>query len=491
VRIRSQRSSILATAFGLTAWAAGTPKFILELLAQIGLSVSYSTLRSAQESLRKQSLATIRTLSGPFLLSADNLQRKTSDHVEQRTYGPAKFHKYTALIVHRLRDTNDSDCSMNLLDSHRQTSPQASEDPEDGELTLLRNIYPDRLTKQNVFRHLAITIGRSLVRFTPELQHLLGCAELQHPIHRPPPVGHRTESFPLETVDFDPSSTEGTISVLEDVCLRQLARNREDLAKHAILCVNDQGVAKNIRGAQKIRSTDRGGTFDRLLPFQQGVGMFHVALNLGWLILATHRGDADNPGSLAYWIELLDKKRHNSAKPEYYTLVATYRQILDGMILYCWRDKLDLHSLHSQGLTTFALPEDSPVQLTPEQVTNLSNSILFSFATPDYKDSVYKKAKGSRKRTQDTGDEPTSTASTSAPSATDSDEIYGGMKRLMRDLLIFFEFDLAVHSGDFGRVEQLFGSLTLMFCGGGATNYTYEFLHLIQNLHKGWPDEYA
>ncbi|KAG1890080.1 hypothetical protein F4604DRAFT_1568526 [Suillus subluteus] len=49
-------------------------------------------------------------------------------------------------------------------------------------------------------------------------------------------------------------------------------------------------------------------------------------------------------------------------------------------------------------------------------------------------------------------------------------------------LLIFYELDLAVSSGDFGCVEIFLGALTMIFAGAGCKNYTGELLQFIQNL---------
>lgn len=62
---------------------------------------------------------------------------------------------------------------------------------------------------------------------------------------------------------------------------------------------------------------------------------------------------------------------------------------------------------------------------------------------------------------------------------------------LNRDLLIFYELDLAISSGDFGHIEIFLGTLTMMFAGAGCKNYTTEFLHFIQNLNKVWTPEFA
>ena len=62
---------------------------------------------------------------------------------------------------------------------------------------------------------------------------------------------------------------------------------------------------------------------------------------------------------------------------------------------------------------------------------------------------------------------------------------------LNRDFLMFFELSSAISSGDFGRVEILMGTITMMFAGAGCKNYTTELLHFIQNLKHVWMAEFA
>lgn len=72
-----------------------------------------------------------------------------------------------------------------------------------------------------------------------------------------------------------------------------------------------------------------------------------------------------------------------------------------------------------------------------------------------------------------------------------NDNLLRNVILLNRDLLIFYEFDSAILSGDFGRLELLLGILTRMFNGAGAKNYSIELLHLLQNLLMSWPEEFA
>jgi hypothetical protein len=205
------------------------------------------------------------------------------------------------------------------------------------------------------------------------------------------------------------------------------------------------------RAAQNVRRGDLT-PFSRIQLLQLGPGMFHALLNLAWILLAVHRGDEDTPGSLGYYIKNLQKKRHGAAHPDYHSLKATLMQVLSGLLLLAWEEVCG-------DLEVFAATEPSPQVLLDK-----AREIHRRFATGPTADTV---------------------------DAERQEPVLHNVRLLLRDLLYFRTLHAAVKSGDFGRVEELFGSLTILYCGAGANNYTTEFLHFIQNLRKVWTPEFA
>ncbi|KAJ6604366.1 hypothetical protein DFH09DRAFT_1442822 [Mycena vulgaris] len=65
------------------------------------------------------------------------------------------------------------------------------------------------------------------------------------------------------------------------------------------------------------------------------------------------------------------------------------------------------------------------------------------------------------------------------------------LMQVLTDTLLFYLLRTSISSGDFGRVEMLVGTLTMMFTGGGCSNYQTELLHFLQNLKKVWPEPFA
>lgn len=75
--------------------------------------------------------------------------------------------------------------------------------------------------------------------------------------------------------------------------------------------------------------------------------------------------------------------------------------------------------------------------------------------------------------------------------AKSKDAVLRNIILLNHDLLLFYEFDLAVSSGDFGHVEIFLSVLTMIFAGAGCKYYTGKLLHFIQNLKKNWTANFA
>jgi hypothetical protein len=73
----------------------------------------------------------------------------------------------------------------------------------------------------------------------------------------------------------------------------------------------------------------------------------------------------------------------------------------------------------------------------------------------------------------------------------DEDIAHCNLKILTHDLLYVIEVVSAASCGDWGRIEDILGSLAMMFHGAGSNNYCTEVLHFIHNLKKVWTPEFA
>ncbi|KAK6971278.1 hypothetical protein R3P38DRAFT_2416633, partial [Favolaschia claudopus] len=79
----------------------------------------------------------------------------------------------------------------------------------------------------------------------------------------------------------------------------------------------------------------------------------------------------------------------------------------------------------------------------------------------------------------------------SPPDPESTDHTHENFHLLVRDTLILHTLQNAILSADFGRAELLLGTLTMMFSGGGCSNYRTELLYFLQHLKKVWPERFA
>ncbi|KAG0694633.1 hypothetical protein DFH29DRAFT_815093 [Suillus ampliporus] len=175
----------------------------------------------------------------------------------------------------------------------------------------------------------------------------------------------------------------------------------------------------------------------------------HIQLNLIWAILHIHHGSIEDAGCMQYYISLLGRVRLGAEHPDYRTLISFATQILVGHVLLYWE------TVSKRRLA--ALAEAKP---TFEEMKSFATNIYHTYIS-------------SRALHEISGVDPES-----------EDGVLRNIILLNHDLLIFHELDLAVSSGDFGRVEIFLGALTMIFAGAGCKNDTGKLLHFIQNLKK-------
>ena len=323
----------------------------------------------------------------------------------------------------------------------------------------------------------------SLLRICPVLATPERTSTLKPQILRLAPTFHRTITRPLAVVYIDCSSIQGTIDAFENGQFEQLKHTVDSLCDTAVPMFNDQATNSNIRAIQEIRERDMNAVL-RFRIYEVGIGFFHVELNLVWTILVIHRGDENDTGSLSYYIRLLRKKRLGGKHPNFYALVSMFRDILDGYMLYCWSTITSSEDKDTPRSPLHWLDNFLNQNPSSGDIKAKANMILMRHLTAEGKPT--KVNYGSNQAAQDHQEVESEATSDEA-----HDSILVNNKLLIRDLLLFFEVRSAISSGDFGRLEGLFGYLTIFFLGAGCKNYANEFLHFIQNLKKDWTPEFA
>ncbi|KAF8159104.1 hypothetical protein K438DRAFT_1986032 [Mycena galopus ATCC 62051] len=425
-KTRSQNNNLCAIPCSLYFLSSGMPRKVIDTLAHAGMNLSYNSVKTTHSTLANGQIrrAQLAARSG-HAISWDNTHISLS-------------------IVYALRGAIPPD-SLQLLPilERRASAPL---------ITFAADIRPTYSQCQTMEKHLCLSIIELRIQNESGFEYIKSAPELQHPQYRPPPPDHQTDEFVLRTTKLDEGSGEGTIQVNDNIYVDQLKFAINDLDNTAVPSINDQKTNALIRAARLLRLGDLSALL-RLDHYQLAPGLFHVELNLSWLLLKIHRGNGADLGSLQYFIGLLAKVRLGSAQPDFETLVSLFKQVLAGAMLHFWEVE--------SGMSLKELAKSKP-----------SASTLLDIALRIFT----KYASGILEPDSDTPD---------------SDNTFHNFHLLMRDLLLFHFLQTSISSGDFGRVELLLGTLTMMFSGGGCSNYQTELLHFLQNLKKVWPEPFA
>ena len=72
---------------------------------------------------------------------------------------------------------------------------------------------------------------------------------------------------------------------------------------------------------------------------------------------------------------------------------------------------------------------------------------------------------------------------------TTRDDLKCQMAMFSADILTYFDLRDAIHTGNVGRMEDLFSLMLFRFMGGGNHKYATEVLELMQKLRCEWPEE--
>ena len=455
---RSHYAMQFQALLGLFWWSSGASRQSIHTLQCCGLSISYDSINQILSELSPQCLAEAQPVArSPHLATYDNINISLSSFYEQREDAPSKVQSGTVAVLYKLRNANPD---------HMRLQELLKRDREGRDLHFSDDIQPSFSQLETIQRQLSLHVVKTLVEWVPEFSHYKHLPDLQHEQRRDVPRGHKTQQFPLRVSTIEENSIKGNITVLRNIYIDQLGLKEDDFADLAIPCINDQSTNARIRGARAVRADDVN-SFTRIQCFQLAPGLFHMLMNLLWALLHVHRGSINSTGSLAYWFSVLDRKRLSSSQPDFHTLRSSLFQILEGLLLTCWNVESNKRGYLS--LTSFAASQPSP-----DKLREIATDIVSLYANPD---------DGSPPlppHTKKTSDKEPKTTSRSR-----------NVMLLICDLLYVQELSDAISSGDWGRIEDILGTLAIMFKGAGANNYCTEVLHLIRNLKVVWTLEFG
>jgi hypothetical protein len=437
-------------------WFTGTERQIIDALFRCRLTVSYDSVLTSTKSLASSSLLRAGEISWhPHVFAYDNITLSTSNHVEQRGKAtPAKVTVGTFGILYPL-DIPQEAMKLDPVMERLRVAPG---------LSFNRDIRPSREQRVSEQQQLLAVVIQPLLTHVQGFEDYRSLPDLKAPPRRRLPPKHITKFNTTRVTTIEEQTVAGNARYHDDVYINQLGRTPADLSKYAILTINDQLTNSRIRSLQLIRAKDVN-PWERRDVFQIGYGLFHLMMNLLWNILSVHKGAIDQVGSLRWWFVILDKKRLNGEKPDYHTLLETYRQILDGVLLNAWRE--EVQKMGYSSVSAFA--KSRP---TSSMLRKLAQDILLTYT--------------------ELHDSGTSDMSSSEPSGLQpQDTIYVNLKRLTGDLLYVAILRDAIRAGDFGQIEDIQTRLAMLFCGAGGKNYCSEILHFVHSCKYVWTEEIA
>jgi hypothetical protein len=434
-------------------------------LARCSLSLSFPSIQKCIADLGYNCIKLAQKAArNPHLLAWDNINMKTSIFVEQRTDAPAKVQSGTFAVVYPLPDIHRDKMLLTPILERARTASGLDFD---------LHVRPTTDQFQSYIFQFQVIIVRVLTTFSKPFQSYADHPSLKHKARRPLPLV-KTTTYPLRVMTCNEATVTGTIKVWEDVYERQLEQTSKTLDNLAIPSINDQLTNARVRGAKLLRKRDVN-RFLRLDNIQLGYGVFHKCMNLIWAILKTHHGSADQLGSLNYFFVLMEKTRLSNDKPDYHTLLNALMQILHGLILQAWREQF--------GCKTF--DEFGAENPSMDQLFEIAQQIISNYGTEtnDHSDPAPDEDMSE--------DEDPSTHSNPPTERPTNDIAHRNIRLLFRDLLFVAELIQAVSDGDWGRIEDILGPLTMMFRGAGSNNYSTELLHFLHGLKIVWGDDFA
>ncbi|KAH7874457.1 uncharacterized protein C8R40DRAFT_1252614, partial [Lentinula edodes] len=429
---RSQACAKIQLGLGMYAWATGASKSLLEVMHRASLTPSYTTIGKTWEHVGNTSIQTAILVANeyPTADAWDNVNLSTSGFVEQRPDAPSRVQSGTLPVIYKLHNAAWEDMLLKPMTDKLKASSNLME----------ADIAPTEDQLESYMHQACINIIEPLTKYIEGFNNdkYKRSSTLQHKERRPLPRGLKTDFYPLRLNQHEEASVNGNLLVQDDIHLNQL------------------------------KQEDDTNPWTRREIYQNGMGILHFLMNLVWVVLHTYRGEVQQIGSLRNFFVKLEKKRLDGDKPDYYTLLSAFDQILDGLLLHAWQKQCGF-----PNLTQFATSQPSP-----ECLLKIAARILQAYASPMEEPL----------QEMDEGSEDSNDSDSVSP---EFDPVLRNVQLLIRDLLYVREIVQATSAGDFGRIEDLFPDMLRIFRGAGSNNYSTEILHWIHRVKNMWTPAFA
>ncbi|KAJ7143535.1 hypothetical protein C8R43DRAFT_891527 [Mycena crocata] len=481
---RNLHFSLLRKISGIWLFANNASASIFSVLSRIGLSSSYTTVLKTLRTLSTSAQSIIREKAQQraFLLIYDNINRMS------RAWDPD-------LGQRDMMNNGTAATFIELMncDVGKAFDPQALKAARDAGLRAQLTTKPlyDRIDAPELNAVMGLHCLSFLTSETPILAPHQVYINLRfrtaHAKHRMPD-NHITVMHPLATSTHDEGTTPGSRDVLDDLVLRQLGMEKNEVDKLLIIVGGDQSTVK-LRNLQKFLADCPHGyaRYGWVLPLIQ---LWHM----GWAdlerVLNTHWGrtasnsETGDMSSFYFTNTILKRKIKDVKRPDYYPTQNFVFDTLKAKIIDCWKVHLGTDDLNTYFTTnTYQI----------EELLRLGQEIVELYLTIDASEKAREGFQGHKFKTGDAWSRPAPSAD--AMDVDDPADRYLGDAVLanvilrLRDSMLHYEFQHAVSDGDIGRAMNVMAVWTFTFTGCGKNKYLNELLEISCNfLYEYSPD---
>ncbi|KAJ7165025.1 hypothetical protein C8R46DRAFT_1220165 [Mycena filopes] len=471
---RNLHFSVFRKIAGIWLFSNNASASIFSVLSRIGLSSSYSTVLKTLRALSASARAVVREKAGQraFLLIYDNINRM------HRAWDPDLGQ----------RDTMDSGTAATFVELMNCDVGKAF-DPKPLRTAKQLGVRA-QLTTDVLFERIDLPALNALMELhcltfliaeTPVLASHQSYINVRfrttHAKHRIP-AGFVTSIHPLATSGHDEGTTRGNQDVLDDLIIRQLGMDKNDVDKLLIIVGGDQSTVEKIRTLQKFLDDCPHGysRYGWVLPLIQ---LWHM----GWAdlerILSTHWGRTASHSELGdmssfYFINTILKRKIKDVKrPDYYPTQNFIFDTLRAEIVDCWKVFLRTNDLnahftahpatledllvHARGLVKLYLMTESS-----EMARDGYDGHGFTLGDPWPRHAD---------EGMDVDDEQPR-----------GDSVLANVVLRLRDSMLHYEFQHAISDGDIGRAMNVMAVWTFTFTGCGKNKYSNELLEIACNF---------
>lgn len=252
----------------------------------------------------------------------------------------------------------------------------------------------------------------------------------------PSPTVHHS----LGPIKFDESTNAGNIKILENIFCQQYQLSSEDDFRNRLsLIYGDQKTIARLRSikARRVEETDPFESLRWVLPIP---ALFHLKMNLVSLIHKTHfqEKDIQSPSSLAYTRNLLNRKKINGNKADFFALEEFLIHNFQGRIVA---------AIHAELKTQIEFSfEQLLLSSTPESLNTIISRVAHKLFKP--------------------------------PLSGVTDNTHYNHLHFLRMTLAYQTLKYAIKHGDLSLLRRAIVKSCFYFNGSRQRNYAFETLYL-------------